>query len=148
MASRPGANERPHAADMEALSADVTSAPQRTFRTASQAASSLEAIAQAIHALNNVPEAQIPVTREYVIATLRELARVRDAATLDIRALAIWATSDAQSNLGLTETGVASLIGSSNSTVNRWNATGVITWEESSQRYDAEIAATQGKSKG
>lgn len=145
MASRPGMNQRPHIAQLEALMDDVTRATSATLLAAEEARARLEPIAQAVKALDASPEAQLPVVRQYILTAFDALASIRDTASLDIRALALWATAERQQALGITETGVAAIIGGSNSTITRWNAAGPITWEEAEALHNEDLAAEQQK---
>ena len=131
MSSRQGANSRPHISHLELLSDDVTTATAETFKSVEDARAHLDELAQGVKALAKNQRVKGVVNREYVLEALKELAEIRDAAAEDIRALAIWTTVGDGRDLGITETKVAGVIGASNSTVNRWNKAGVVTWEES-----------------
>lgn len=131
MSSRQGANSRPHISDLELLSKDVSKATRATFKAADEAQERLDALSKGIEALSKNPKAQRSLNKEFVFEALDALAEIRDAASGDIRALAMWATGGDGQELGITETRIAGIIGASNSTVNRWNRAGVVTWEES-----------------
>ena len=121
MASRSGANARPHVSQFEQLNEDVTTALEPTLKSVEAAQKRLAGLEQAVKALQGNPSALPAVQKEYVLEALEALADIRDTAALDIRALAMWATDGRGKPLGISETAAASRIGASNSTITRWN---------------------------
>lgn len=128
MAARPGANSAPLMHVKEMLDDNPGDALYRTLQAVENAKDELAGLQLALEAVKKTPAAQVAVTREFVVTALEHLANIRDIASSDLRALAIWATGS-PNDLGLTENRVAEIIGASNTTITRWNKAGFVDAE-------------------